>query len=179
MRRRAVLPIVVLSAVLLMPMRRADAQAACSSVTTCSVPVTLRLPRPYVARLSLSAATTTMPAPTAADFSAGFTSVAGPVVTVRSNAPYRLTVQAAQPTWSYSGAVANPGKPAADLSWSRSSAGPWTSSATSATLWPASTLVAPATSAQSVPLFYRAQWSWTTSPPGTYAIPVNITLTSP
>ena len=57
--------------------------------------------------------------------------------------------------------------------------GPWTSSASSATLWPVAATSAAATAGVTIPLFYRTLWNWTTSPPGAYTIPVNLTLTSP
>lgn len=157
----------------------AAAQTACNGGGSCAVVVTLRLPRPYVARLTLSQSTTTVPQPTAADFAAGFKDVAGPTLTVKANAPYRVTIQAAQSRWSYTGQAAAPNKPASALLWSGSAAGPYTSSASSSTVWPANGLAAPATAGQSIPLFYRTQWTWTTSPPGTYTLPVNLTITSP
>lgn len=141
--------------------------------------VSLRLALPHVASLSLSNSTTTVPTLTAADFALGYRDVAGPTVTVKANAAYRLTIQSTQRNWSYVGAFAAPSKPASDLLWSRAAGGATTSAAESATLWPASGLGAPATSGQSVPLFYRTLWSWTTSPPGSYSIAVNLTLTSP
>jgi hypothetical protein len=157
----------------------AEAQAACNGGASCSLTVTLRLGRPQVFRLALSDGTTTVPPLTASDFSAGFKNVNGPTVTILANAPYRITVQAAIPTWQYTGAQANPSKSAADLQWSRAAGGPWASSASAATLWPASGSSAPATAGQTVSLFYRTIWQWTSSPPGSYALPVNITLTSP
>lgn len=155
------------------------AQPHCSGTTGCSVSVVLQLPRPTVVSLAISSPTTGIPSPDAGSFSAGFTQVAGPTVTAKVNAPYRVTVQAAQSTWSYSGSADNPGKPAAELLWSGSTAGPWISSSASGTLWPVSGQVAPATSGQPIPLFYRAIWTWTGTPPGSYTLPVNITLTSP
>lgn len=157
----------------------ARAQTACNGGGSCAVVVTLRLPRPYVASLALSQSTTAVPPLTAADFSAGFKDVAGPTLTVKANAPYRVTIQAAQSRWSYTGSAAAPDKPASALLWSGSAAGPYTSSASSGTVWPINSLAAPATASQSIPLFYRTQWTWTTSPPGTYTLPVNLTITSP
>jgi hypothetical protein len=157
----------------------ASAQAACNGGTSCAVTVTLRLGRPEVYRLALSQATTVVPALTAADFAAGLKDTPGPVLTVMANAPYRVTVQAATTTWQYTGGSANPSKSAGDLRWSRTSSGPWMSSSSATTLWPASGTAAPATAGQSISLFYRTLWQWTSSPPGAYTLPVNLTLTSP
>ncbi len=156
-----------------------SAQSTCSSTTSCTVAVTLRLPQPMVVSLALSASSTTIPTLTAQVLSAGFAEVAGPTMVVRANSPYRVSVQSAASTWTYSGSAANPQKPASDLQWSATASGPWVSSATSATLWPTNSLVAPATSGRSLAIFYRSLWSWTANPPGNYSIPVNITLTSP
>jgi hypothetical protein len=175
-RRRAV-PL-LLGLLLSLGTRRLLGQSSCSSTTSCSVAVTFRLPQPNVVSLALTAATTTLP-PLTAQAMGSAVDVAGPTMTVRANAPYRVTVQSATATWAYSGAGENPQKPASDLLWGPTATGPWVSSATSATLWPSSGQVAPATSGQSLALFYRTQWSWTTSPPGAYSLPVNITLTSP
>ncbi|AMW04835.1 hypothetical protein [Gemmatimonas phototrophica] len=159
--------------------RTASAQAACNGGTSCSVTVTLRLGRPEVFRLSLSQATTVVPALTAADFAAGLKDAPGPVLTVLANAPYRVTVQAAAATWQYTGASSNPAKSSADLRWARTAGGPWTSSSSATTIWPASGTAAPATAGQTISLFYRTLWQWTGSPPGAYTLPVNLTLTSP
>lgn len=178
MRRRAVS--LLLGWLILAGGEPLGAQTTCSSTTSCSVAVTFRLPQPTVISLALSSATTTIPALTAQVLSAGSTVVAGPSLTVRANAPYRVTVQSATTTWSYTGAASNPLKPASDLSWGTTNAGPWVSSATSSTLWPTGTLTtAPATAGQTLSLFYRTLWTWTSTPPGSYSLPVNITLTSP
>lgn len=178
MRRRTVLCLLAFVATGLRP-RPVHGQTSCASTTSCSVGVVLRLPRPNVASLSISTAVTTLPSLTATALAAGFTEGAGPVITVKANAPHRVTLQAAQSSWSYAGTAATPTKPAADLQWSRIAGGPWQSSAASATLWPVTGELAPAAGGQSLALFYRATWTWTGSPPGTYSIPVNITLTSP
>lgn len=157
----------------------AAAQVACNGGASCALTVTLRLGRPQVFRLALSDGTTTVPPLSSSDFATGFKDVAGPTVSVLANSPYRITVQAAFSTWQYSGSQANPAKGAADLQWSRSASGPWFASSNASTLWPASGSSAPATAGTTVPLFYRTLWQWTSSPPGTYALPVNITLTSP
>lgn len=178
--RRAWFPVVALLTIGQATISRpAAAQAACNGGISCAVTVTLRLGRPQVFRLSMNQATTVVPGLTAADFSAGFKDVPGPMLTVLANAPYQVTVQAATSTWQYTGTAANPAKSAADLRWSRSASGPWISSLSTTTLWPASGTAAPATAGQSIALFYRTLWQWTGSPPGGYTLPVNLTLTSP
>lgn len=170
---------VVALLLLLTPRDGVEAQATCNGGATCTVTVSLRLARPEVFRLVLSTVSTPVPALTAADFTLGHKDVAGPVLTVFANAPHRITVQAAAPLWQYAGAAPNPGKAASDLFWSRDANGAWLSSGTAATLWPVSGPSAPPSAGQTIPLFYRTRWHWTGSPPGTYTLPVNITLTSP
>ncbi len=161
------------------PRRELEAQAACNGGPACTVVVSLQLERPYVASLELSQSVTTISSVTATELSTGFTDHAGPQLRVKANAPYRITVQAAQDRWLYNGGAAGPQKPAADLQWSGTATGPWTSSAVSAGLWPRSAAAAPATAGVTIPVFYRIQWDWAASLPGTYTIPVNFTLTSP
>lgn len=159
--------------------RGVAAQATCSGGATCAVAVTLRLPRPYVASLSLSDIVTTIPTLTATDMAQGRKDQVGPRITVKANAPFRLTVQSAMPVWSYAGAAPNPGKPARDLEWGPTATGPFQSLGESTTLWPTAGSAAPATAGQTVSLYYRSRWAWTTSPPGSYSIAVNLTITSP
>lgn len=162
-----------------MPWTKVRAQASCSGAPSCTVTVQLGLTRNHVASLQVSSATTTLPAVNSDAFTTGFTPVTGPTLSVRSNSPFVLTLQAAQPTWSYSGTAANPSKPANDLEWNVSAAGPFVGAGTSRQLWPSSGAAAPATAAEIVPLFYRVRWNWVNSPPGAYTLPVTITLTSP
>lgn len=159
--------------------RIAEAQSVCNGGPGCTVVVSLRMGRPYVASMALSQSVTTLPTLTAADFVAGFKVQTGPTLTVKANAPYRISIQTAQSSWQYSGASANPSKPSSDLLWSGAASGPWTSGASSGTIWPVSGASAVATAGQTIPLFYRTLWNWTTSPPGAYTMPVNLTLTSP
>lgn len=170
---------VLVTAFALVPCSEGRAQTSCSGAPSCTVTVQLGLTRNYVASLQVSSTTTTLPAVNADAFTTGFTPVSGPTLSVRSNAAFVLTLQAAQPTWSYSGTSPNPSKPASDLEWSVSATGPFSSAGTSRQLWPTSGAAAPATAAQTVPLFYRVRWNWVNTPPGAYTLPVTITLTSP
>ena len=176
---RRVLSRVFIVSCSLFPPSSADAQTSCSGAPSCSVTVQLSLTRNYVASLQLSSATTALPAVTADAFTTGFTPATGPALTVRSNAPYVLTIQAAQPTWSYTGSGANPAKTANDLEWSTSATGPFNGAGAVRQLWPSSGAAASATALQTISLFYQVRWSWANSPPGTYSLPVTITLTSP
>jgi hypothetical protein len=83
--------------------RAADAQSVCNGGPSCTVVVSLQLPRPYVASLVLSQSVTSLPMVTSSDFAAGFRDQAGPQLRVKANAPYRVTIQAAVSTWQYSG----------------------------------------------------------------------------
>lgn len=162
-----------------MPWTAVHAQASCSGAPSCTVTVQLGLTRNYVASLQVSSATTTLPAVNSDAFTTGFTPVTGPTLSVRSNAAFVLTLQAAQPAWSYSGPAANPSKTANDLEWSVNSTGPFAGAGSSRQLWPSSGAAAPPTAAQSIPMFYRVRWNWVNTPPGAYTLPVTITLTSP
>ena len=66
-------------------------------------------------------------------------------------------------------------KPAADLQWGLSATGPFTDLATAtATLGTGA-----ATAGQAINLYVRARYSWTADTPGSYSLPVQLTITAP
>lgn len=155
---------------------RAARAQSCSATPTCSLDVPLTLVPTPLLRVSLSGTTTQLPPPTAADYAAGVgPAVAGPVVGVKANAPWVVQVAAGSAAFRYAGALADPRKPAGDLAIA---AGPGTAftplALTAATLAGGSP-----TAALTLPLSLRAAWSWTRDVPGSYALPVVVTLAAP
>jgi hypothetical protein len=128
--------------------------------------------------LSLSTSLTDLPVPTPAIYDAGYADTNGPVATIRSNAPWSLSISALTPTWSAvnTGAdPARPDKPASDLAWSVTSGGPFTDLATS----PAQVAAGNATAGQVVTLFYRTRYLWAVDTPGSYSLQIVFTIASP
>lgn len=146
---------------------------AAAHAAGCVVSNTVSSAVPFVARMTLSSATTTLTAPQAADFgtTAGVLTPSALTLTVNANAAYKITAQAAQAN--FSGGSTN--KPAGDLTYNVNG------SSTYLTLDVASTLISTtaATAATVYTIGYKTLYNWTVDTPGTYTLPLNYTLTSP
>jgi hypothetical protein len=126
-------------------------------------------------RLALSASSIALNAPMPDDYDAGFGQTAGPVLTVKANSTWSLSIRVTQATWTASPAPARANKPAAELRWGTSAAGPFTNFTTTAV-----TMQSGAASAGTIiPLHFRVAYAWLLDTPGNYSLPVQITLTSP
>lgn len=127
-------------------------------------------------RMSLSSSSVALDAPGGAEFEAGFGQTTGPVLTMRANRSWSVTVRAAQTTWTASAPPARANKPASDLEWGTASSGPFTGLTTSAV----SLSVGPtATAGTVIPLYFRVRYAWTLDTPGTYSLPIQLTVTAP
>ena len=159
---------------------KAEAQCQVSSAPgSCAQPGTVSLTAGRVVRLQVDAGSTSLTAPTPADFDAGFNSTTGPTLTVSANAPWMLQVRAVAASWTASntspGVPARTNKPAADLKWATSAAGPFSALGTTDV-----TLVSgSATASSATTLYFRTLYSWTSDTPGNYSLSVVLTLTAP
>ena len=158
------------------------ASAQCSvngSPDNCGVPASVSMTAGRVVRLEMSTGSTTLTAPTPADFDAGFNSTTGPTLTVSANAAWTLQIRAANPTWTATntspGAPARVNKPAADLLWSIVSSGAFTPLSSV----DASLVTGPATASSATTLYFRTLYDWTADTPGSYDLAIVLTLTSP
>jgi hypothetical protein len=132
-----------------------------------------------VVRLQVSAGSTSLTAPTTADFDAGFNATTGPTFTVSANASWTLSLRASSALWTATntspGAPARTTKPAADLTWSTASNGTFVAMTTTD-----ATLVSGAATANSATtLFLHTLYGWTLDTPGIYSLQVVLTLTAP
>jgi hypothetical protein len=132
-----------------------------------------------VVRLQVSAGSTSLTAPTTADFDAGFNATTGPTFTVSANAPWTLYTRASSAFWTATntspGAPARTTKPAADLTWSTASNGTFVGmTTTDATL-----VSGAATASSATTLFLQTHYGWTLDTPGIYSLTVVLTLTAP
>jgi hypothetical protein len=160
----------------------APAAAQCTASgapASCNQPGSASMTAGRVVRLQVSAGSTPLTAPTPADFDAGFNATTGPTLTVSANAPWMLQVRASAASWTATntspGAPARTNKPAADLQWARSSAGPFVAlSTTDATL-----VSGTATASTATTLYFQTLYGWTTDTPGNYSLTVVLTLTAP
>lgn len=127
-------------------------------------------------RLQMSSAAIALNAPSALDFDATFGQTTGPTLTMRSNTSWSISIRTTQSLWTASPPPARPNKPAADLQWATASGGPFTDfTLTNATLATGAT----ATAGTLIPLFFRVRYAWLLDTPGSYSIPVQLTVTAP
>ena len=159
-----------------------DAHAQCTAAgapANCGQAGSVSMTAGRVVRLQMSAGSTSLTAPTTADFDAGFNSTTGPTLTVSANAAWTLHIRAASALWTATntttGVAARVNKPAADLKWSTASNGTFTAlSATDANL-----VNGPATASSATTLYFQTLYNWALDTPGNYSMSVVLTLTSP
>jgi hypothetical protein len=146
---------------------------------SCTQPGSVSLTAVRVVRLQVNAGSTSLTAPTPADFDAGFNSTTGPTLTVSANAPWMLQVRASAASWTATntspGVPARTNKPAAELKWATSVGGPFSALGTTDV-----TLVSgSATAGSATTLYFQTLYSWTNDTPGNYSLSVVLTLTAP
>ena len=159
---------------------RLEAQCTASGApANCGLPGSVSMTAGRVVRLQLSAGSTTLTAPTPADFDAGFNATTGPTLTVSANAGWTLHLRASSGLWAATntspGAPARTNKPAADLKWSTASNGAFAALTTS----DVTLVTGSATASNSTTLFFQTLYDWTLDTPGNYSLSVVLTLTSP
>jgi len=145
----------------------------------CGVPGSVSMTAGRIVRLQMSAASTTLTAPTPTDFDAGFNSTSGPSLTVSANSAWTLHIRAASATWTATntspGAPARTTKPATDLKWATASNGTFSAlTTTDASLVNGSAAAGNATS-----LYFQTLYDWTLDTPGNYSLSIVLTLTAP
>lgn len=168
-------PVLSALAALVLHATTCRAQVTCTGgATGCSVPITASFTNVYAAELVLSSATTSLVAPTAADFGApaGVNTPAAITLTVRANVAYAITVGTASSTFSGGSGL----KPASDLRFTSDgfvTLKPVTGSG--------SALVtgAPAANGATYTIGYNTKYSWATDAPGAASLPVTYTITAP
>jgi hypothetical protein len=158
----------------------ANAQCTASGApANCSQAGSVSMTAGRVVRLQMSAGSTSLTAPTPADFDAGFNSTTGPTLTVSANAAWTLSIRASSAVWTATntttGVAARVNKPSGDLKWSTSSGGLFTA----LTPTDASLVTGSATASSPTTLYFRTFYDWALDTPGNYSLSVVLTLTSP
>jgi hypothetical protein len=157
-----------------------QAQCTASGVPdSCGVPGSVSLTAGRVVRLQMAGGSTSLSAPTTADFDAGFNATTGPTLTVSANAPWTLHVRSTAAFWSATntspGAPARTTKPAGDLKWSTASNGSFSALTTS----DASLVTGAATASNATTLYFQTLYDWALDTPGNYSQTIVLTLTAP
>lgn len=156
-----------------------SAQTCSTTGSACNVLVTVSAGRiPFTAQMTTTAATSAIGMLTSAMMPANVASstvaTAGPTITARANADFSVTIAAQRSTWLYSGPFTDPAKSAGDLSF-RTGAGAFTAVSTAG----ASVVSGDGGDLTTGALSFQTTWAWTTAKPGTYRLPLTITLTAP
>jgi hypothetical protein len=156
------------------------AAAQCSGTDSCSTTNTASVTIGALVKLEMSATTTTLTPPLVADLAAGFVADIGPGFIVHANQDWTLSIKSDAATdWSYSGTKGGV-KPIGDLTWSTISEFGFTALTTSnATVSSGSS----ATDNTEVGLYfktlYSSDYSSLNNRPGTYTLPIVLTLSAP
>jgi hypothetical protein len=167
---------VALAALLVVvPWHEASSQLGCSGAT-CTIEISM--PVVDVFRVSLSTGSVSLGAPSDVDYQAGFRDVAGAAVSViaRSNRPFLVDMSALAGSFTYVGALTDPGKPASDLRWATSAAA--LASTTNHFGSPA-TLINQGPGNVTLPIYLRTMWDFTRDVPGNYSLAIRLTLSAP
>ena len=180
--RRLGIGTAILALVLAVAMVSSRAQAQCTASgapDSCGVPGSVSLTAGRVVRLQMSAGSTSLSAPSTADFDAGFNATTGPTLTVSANAPWTLHVRSTAAFWSATntspGAPARTDKPAGDLRWSTASNGGFSALTTS----DANLVTGAATASNATTLYFQTLYDWALDTPGNYSQTIVLTLTAP
>jgi len=180
--RRLGIGTAILALVLAVATMSSSVQAQCTAngaPASCGVPGSVSLTAGRVVRLQMSAGSTSLSAPTTADFDAGFNATTGPTLTVSANAPWTLHLRSTAPFWSATntspGTPARTNKPAGDLSWSITSNGGFSALSTS----DANLVGGPATASNATTLYFQTLYNWALDTPGNYSQTIVLTLTAP
>lgn len=159
-----------------------SAQAQCTASgapDSCGLPGSVSMTAGRVVRLQMSAGSTSLTAPTPADFDAGFNSTTGPTLTVSANAAWTLHIRAAAATWTATntspGVPARIDKPPTDLKWSTASNGSFVALG----MTDANLVGGTATAGSATTLYFQTLYDWTLDTPGSYSLSIVLTLTSP
>ena len=178
-RHKLIFSAAIVAAIVLAPVPLLAQCSAAGAPASCSLPGSVTMTAGRVIRLQLSATSTSLTAPTPADFDAGFNSTSGPTLTVSANAAWRLYVRSSAAVWSAvttsPGAPARTDKPVGDLRWSTNAGGPFVALSTT----DANLLSGSATAASASTLHFETLYSWVLDTPGDYGLTLVLSLTSP
>lgn len=128
-----------------------------------------------VVRVAIENSAIALPAPTPAQFDAGFGGVVALPGSVRANRSWTLSISAGSAVWSATPVSARQNKPATDLQWATAVGGPFANLTTA----PVTAFVGGATADAAGALYFRVRYSWTADTPGSYTLPIVVTLTAP
>jgi hypothetical protein len=157
--------------------REIGAQTTCTVTGiaggTCTITRTITATVRRTVRVVVNPTVRAMTSPTVNDFVQGFQTGVGHTVTAQGNVNWQVTIRSTAAN--FTGTLgARAAKPRADLLWAPTVAGPWTAmTGVVAVLGTGA-----ATAGTALPVAYRINWLWNLDTPGTYALAVQLTISS-
>lgn len=148
-------------------------EGACQVGATAAYALTVTITS--VVRLSLPNSAIALGTATPTEFTAGFSTPVEVPLSIRANAGWAISIAAMSPVWSASPASAWQTKPVSDLGWGASPVGPFADMSGA----PATIQSGGATGNTVIPLYLRTRYGWATDSPGSYSLPLQITITAP
>ncbi len=128
-----------------------------------------------VVRLSIPSTTIALGTATGTEFANGFANPVLVPLSVRANRSWTLTFRSTAATWTATGTGARANKPNTDLQWGASVGGPFTNVTTTAV----TVGTGAATGTGTVNLYLRTRYQWTLDTPGSYSLPLQVTISAP
>ena len=173
--------IIGVAALLAIPARAVNAQS-CSVGTApgnCTATTSATVTVGKVVQLTLATTTTAIATPTITDYTNGYITGSGQLVSIRANANVVVQVAARTAAWSATnttaGVTAWATKPSTDLQLGASTTGPFTALTTAgytlSSTGPTATL--------DLPVAYKVLLAWGSDTPGQYSLDVVYTITAP
>lgn len=145
----------------------------------CSASTAATLTVGKVVQLTLATTASVLATPTVADYTTGYLTGTGQLVSIRSNASVVVQVAARTATWTATnttaGVTAWVTKPSTDLQLAPSTTGPFTPLTTGGYTLRSSG----ATGTLDLPVVYKVLLAWGTDTPGQYSLDVVYTVTAP
>lgn len=148
-------------------------RASCQVGNDAATAINLTISR--VALIAIDAPTVLLGTATATDFQAGFGPVVTVPITIRANVPWSVAIRALSGQWTATPGSAWQAKPSTNLGWALVVSGPFTGMTTTAvTIGTGS-----ATAGSVIPLRLRPSYAFVSDAPGSYSLPLQLTLSAP
>ena len=166
-------PWLLAGALVVSGLKLAEAQERCSA-RECRATNAVSVRVGTILRLTTDGSAVVQAVASPAAYHEGYQGGTGPVLTVRSNGPWRLQINAAPQGWTSDAVGAAHRKPVSDLSWSGGEGGRYTPlEATAVDLARGFS-----TDGTVIPVFFRTRFDREADAPGTYALVIQYTLTT-
>ncbi len=152
-------------------------QASCTAGGTAAFSINVTITT--AALVTTPTSLISFPVPTSDDFALGSGPATGVTFAVRANTSWALAVSSSAGTWTGSPASARQNKPRSDLEWSTAAGGSYTGVTASPAAFASGGAMGTILAGVPQTLWLRVRWTWLQDTPGTYTIPVTVTLTAP